>query len=371
MNLVKLLKLVLSTSIFKINGKAKKYPKVIQLPITNKCNSKCKMCNVWKMDNSNDMTAEEFKLFMKDPIFKKVVAVGINGGEPSLITNLDLYVDEILKLPKIKVLTFISNAFLTDVLLEKLENFHNKCNKKNVKFNVSISLDGVGEVHNMIRVNGKRDVFSDVIKTIDIINNNKKKYCDYFEIACTVVQQNIFSLIELESYAKIKKYNIKYRLGIENKRIGSDQITKQYSVLYNELRQNAKEFFYRRMKMTDTVYEKFKFFSIFYFLNNKKTKRLLGCSWKDEAITIDARGDVFYCAVASEKIGSLREQKGEKIFFDKKNILYRQKLIKSCCDKCIHDYSGRIEFRNILIFLKHELHELLYLRYYKFRKLFL
>ncbi len=35
-------------------GLAKKYPKVVQLPMTYLCNSRCVMCNIWKMDYSNE-----------------------------------------------------------------------------------------------------------------------------------------------------------------------------------------------------------------------------------------------------------------------------------------------------------------------------
>ena len=70
------------------DGGKRKYPKVLQLPITYKCNSRCIMCNVWKMDCSKEMTVEEFANFVKDPIFKKIEAVGINGGEPSLIHDV-------------------------------------------------------------------------------------------------------------------------------------------------------------------------------------------------------------------------------------------------------------------------------------------
>jgi len=58
----------------------KKYPKVIQLPITYKCNSRCVMCNIWKMNKKNELSSEEFAKILKDEIFQKVEFVGINGG---------------------------------------------------------------------------------------------------------------------------------------------------------------------------------------------------------------------------------------------------------------------------------------------------
>jgi hypothetical protein len=105
------------------------------------------------------------------------------------------------------------------------------------------------------------------------------------------------------------------------------------------------------MSQTKDLANRFKYYSIFSWLNSENPKRMLGCTWKDEGITLDARGELYYCAVASEAIGSLRKEKGEKIFFDDKNIEYRKSIIKNSCDGCIHDYSGQPEFKNVWKFL--------------------
>jgi sulfatase maturation enzyme AslB (radical SAM superfamily) len=346
-----ILLLLKNTTIGKIDGSSKKYPKVIQLPITYKCNSRCIMCNIWNMDYSNEMTVEEFSRFLNDPIFKEVKAVGINGGEPSLIRDLPKYANEILKLPKLTSLNIISHGFNSKRLLKSVEEIYNSCRDSGIVFHVSISLDGVGNIHDKVRQipNG----FYKTISTINEIIKNQYKYCDSYDLGCTIVNQNVDYLIELDTYAKSKNYNIKYRLGIDNKRIESDKLRSQYSVIYSPLRQSAKEFFHYQMAQQKNLLDKFKYFSIFYWLNSNKPKRLLGCVWKDEGITLDARGELYYCAVASKSIGSLRREKGEKIFFNEKNIEYRKSIIKNNCDKCIHDYTGIPEFKDLITFFKY------------------
>ena len=345
----KVTRFLLKSSFKKIDGSKKKYPKVIQLPITYNCNSKCVMCNIWKMDHSNEATVSEFAKFIDDPLFKKVESVGVNGGEPSLIKSLPEYINEILRLPSLKSLNIISHGFGTKPLLKSLEVIYKSCQEKGVKFHVAISLDGVGEIHNLVR--GRKKVFEKTTKTIDEIISNQSKYCDSYDIGCTVVNQNVNHLIELDTYAKSKNYNIKYRLGIENKRIESDKLKDQYSVVYNSLRQSAKEFFHYKFLEAKSLSNKFKYYAIFYWLNSKVPKRLLGCAWKDEGVTLDSRGVLYYCAVASDKIGSLRDDKGENVFFADKNIEYRKSIISNNCDGCIHDYSGKAEFTNVLKFI--------------------
>ncbi|MCT7520527.1 radical SAM protein [Aliarcobacter cryaerophilus] len=365
----KALRFLQTSSFSKVDGTNKKYPKVIQLPITYNCNSKCVMCNIWKMDHSNEMTVEEFATFMKDNIFKEVEAVGINGGEPSLVSNLPEYIKEVLNLPKLKSLNIISHGFSQKPLLKSLEEIYRMCKEKNIHFQVLISLDGVREIHNIVR--GKTNVFEKTSSTIDEIMKNKSKYCDDLELGCTIVKQNIHNLIELDTYAKMKNYNIKFRLGIENKRIESDKLKDQYSVIYSPLKQSAKEFFHYQMAQTKDFANRFKYYAIFSWLNSEKPKRILGCMWKEEGITLDARGELYYCAVASNRLGSLRKEKGEKIFFDDKNIEYRKNIINNSCDGCIHDYTGKAEFKNVWKFLVDTLKDKLAMKIYKIKIRFL
>ncbi len=367
--ILKSLRFLQTSSFSKIDGSKKKYPKVIQLPITYNCNSRCVMCNIWQMDHSGEATVEEFAKFMQDDIFKKVEAVGINGGEPSLVPNLHEYADEILKLPSLKSLNIISHGFSSKPLFKNIEKIYKSCKEKGVSFHVAISLDGVGDVHDPVR--GKPKVFEKTTATIDEIIKNQYKYCDSYDIGCTIVKQNIDYLIELDTYAKSKNYNIKYRLGIDNKRIESDKLREQYSVIYSPLRQSAKEFFHYQISQTKDLANRFKYYSIFYWLNSKKPERLLGCSWKDEGITLDARGELYYCAVASDSIGSLRKGKGENIFFDDKNIKYRESIIKNSCDSCIHDYTGQAEVKNVWKFLSDTINNRFALKIYELKVRFM
>lgn len=357
------------TTLVKPNGSKKKYPKVIQFPITYKCNSRCVMCNIWKMDSSNETTVDEFSKFLSDNIFKEVKGVGINGGEPTILKNLAHYVEIILKLPKIRSINMISNGLSTGLVLKSAKEINELCKKKGVKFGISISLDGVGKIHNKVR--GVPYAFEKTTDSINKILENKARYCDNFELACTVVKQNVNNLMELETYCELNNYKIKYRLGIENRRIKSETITNQYSVLTSEHKQTAKEFFHYQMKKAKSLEEKFKYFSIFYWLNSSKPRRLLGCAWKDEGITLDSRGEIYYCATRSKSIGNLRKNKGEEIFFNKKNIEYRKSIVKTYCSSCIHDYSGKPQLKDVLYFLKHIIKDRFAMRIYRIKAMFL
>lgn len=343
--------LLKNSYIFPETGRRKKYPKVIQLPITYLCNAKCVMCNIPNMDANNEITPEELGKILMDPIFKKVESVGINGGEPFIKSNIEKYVEKILNLPNLKSLNIITNGFLTNIILSKSKIIYEMCKKRGINFHLSISLDGIGEIHNLIR--GVPGVFDKVINTINEINKNRHFYCDSFDIGCTISKQNVEYLTQLETYANMKDYNIKYRLAIPNKRIDSISKLKNFSVFENfRDKQAAKEFFYKQFFKSKRLIDKYKYWSIYMFLSEKNPKRYLGCAWKENGITLDSKGNIYYCAVESKSLGNIRKnQNGKELFFSKSNLEYRNYIIRNKCSSCIHDYSGKIELKNIFKFL--------------------
>lgn len=365
------LRLLQTSSFSNIIGSEKKYPKIIQLPLTYNCDSRCVMCNIWQMDHSGEASIDEFSEFMKDNLFKNVETVGINGGEPSLIPNLTEYALAVLKLPAIKNINIISNGFRKEAFLSSVREIYSACKSKGVSFHLSISLDGVGHIHDEVR--GINGAFKKTISTIDEIIKKKEIYCDSYDVGCTVINKNINNLVALDTFAKEKNYNIKYRLGIENVRIESDKLVDQFSVILNSNRQSAMEFFHYKYSETSLIDlgNKFKYFSIYYWLAAPVPRRLLGCAWRDEGVTLDARGVLYFCAVKSKGIGSLRERGGEDIFFNTDNIKYRESLVNKCCNGCIHDYNGQVTVWDLLVFYKYLFFDKAAMKIYKFKLWFM
>lgn len=349
------------------NNKVKS-PTSVQLPITNRCNSRCEMCDVWQMDTSGEMDASEFQKILSDPLFAQVTSVGINGGEPTLVNNVDQYAHALCSLPKLRSLSIISHGFNTDRALRSIAQIKKICEQADVKFHVSISLDGVGEVHNKVR--NVPDVFQKTMATILSIKRDKSLYCDTFDVACTVVKGNVHELAELEAFAELHDLPIKYRLGISNRRIGSDRLLDQFSVISDEqYKFSAIQFFHWQTIKASSLTEKFKYYAIFEWLQSSEPSRLLGCIWKDQGITLGPRGDLYYCAVASDCLGSLKEASGRELYEDPKNLKHRSDIIANSCDNCIHDYGGPITFKSYVKFMNFLIKNRFSLKLYKLKSL--
>ena len=125
-----------------------KYPQVINLPITEICDSQCTMCNVWRADKTDEFNRNSINNLFNQEAFRKVKHIGLSGGEPTLNDNLLDVVDEILQcLPKLKTLSITSHGYHTDKHKILLPQIKEKCNTKGVSFSLNISLDGFEKAH--------------------------------------------------------------------------------------------------------------------------------------------------------------------------------------------------------------------------------
>ena len=55
--------------------KIRRKPKVIQMPITSRCNSRCVTCNIWKEHTKTDINPEQLKKVLSSSFFSDVIMV--------------------------------------------------------------------------------------------------------------------------------------------------------------------------------------------------------------------------------------------------------------------------------------------------------
>ena len=120
-------------------------PVIKSLPILilyphNRCNCRCIMCDIWKLDSKREISPEELQSHLSDILALHVKRVVFSGGEPLMHSDL-FRLAEILRDHDIRT-TMLS----TGILLER--------HAKNVATHfddVIISLDGPPEIHDQIR----------------------------------------------------------------------------------------------------------------------------------------------------------------------------------------------------------------------------
>ena len=97
------------------------------------------------------MTPQQIGRLFSKSLFRKVEHVGISGGEPFVRKDLlDCIIEICEALPRLKSISIITNASIKDTDLQ-LEKIKNKLKKRKITLNTDVSLDGIGQIHDINR----------------------------------------------------------------------------------------------------------------------------------------------------------------------------------------------------------------------------
>jgi Fe-coproporphyrin III synthase len=146
-------------------------PLKLRIGLTNRCNARCIMCNIWKqVDNDAPYLEHELRVEEIDSIlernsrfFSRLNHISITGGEPTLRRDfVDIWKVLHKHHPDMNM-SFNSNGFATPRItkfVEEILEFHQR-------LTVMISIDGYGENHDKVR--GVKGVFPRVLATLEAI----------------------------------------------------------------------------------------------------------------------------------------------------------------------------------------------------------
>jgi MoaA/NifB/PqqE/SkfB family radical SAM enzyme/polysaccharide pyruvyl transferase WcaK-like protein len=325
------------TDIAKAYGKrplALEKPRVIQFPVNDICNARCQMCHIWQQKLDTQVSPEELLKALESPLFSDVRAVGINGGEPTLRKDLPDIVDALYRrLPKLGRISLITNGLVAKRVCASVDAIGEVAHRHGGELDVMVSADGVGELHDKVR--GRDGNFENVLKVLDHVEASPQ--VDSFQVACTVVKDNVYGLHDLLDWAISRGVYIKYRLAVPHNRLYTDDVTDPFQL-------SAEETHHLAVFLENLIrhYEKSPPQKYFYrSLVDQLVKgeaRKAGCNWQHRGVTLTARGDLAYCAVASDELGSAIHQDAESLYFGSRPHL--ESILRDKCADCRHDYGG-------------------------------
>lgn len=310
-------------------------PKVIQFPVIDICNSKCQMCKIWENKKSEDISVERLKSGLSSSLFSEVTGIGFNGGEPTLRKDLpDLVQTAVDCLPSLKNISLITNAYNYQDVIRQVEAIGLICQKNNIHFDLMVSLDGYGEVHDKVR--GKPGNFERAQHVIQFAKNSD--LVANLRIGCTVIRENVYHLAELLEYCIENEVYIKFRLGVPHQRLYTENYTDPYA-LTEEEKYEFVEFLEGVIKNYETGLMQNHFYRSLIDQIVHNAPRKAGCDWQHRGATITAKGELAYCAVKSKALmDDISKGNPEDIYFS--NQSYLNSIIKNDCDSCNHDYVG-------------------------------
>ena len=312
----------------------KLYPRSVMISLTYWCNSRCIMCNIWKIKPKSEFKFGDWKKYLNDEIFKDVTNLTITGGEPSMypdyVKTIKMIVDS---LPKLHRLTINTNGFTPKLLIGYMKEIANYCQQKNIKLATSVSVDGIGKKHEEIR--GIPKGFEKCIQTIKGYQRLAKKYNFSVGVSGVLMKQNLNNFQEIQKWFSKRKIDFNFQIiGFHDMYLNNLNTQKKVNI---EIKQKNK--FLDALKYIKNSKKRWSFNRYYwedmYSMYKNGTDRTTPCTFLKDDFCIDSFGDVYYCFSTSAVGNVLKEKRSVgEIYFDNKNQTKRNNFHKTVCKKC-------------------------------------
>jgi len=180
----------------------------ITFELTNSCNLRCRICNIWKEPKKKNLFLKDIQKVMK--LADSPCSVSLTGGEPFLNPQIDKIYRYLFRLHLQKKITGIDIA--TNAYSKKIIDFLSFNRNFLGPLSLSISIDGLMKLHNSQR--SKKDAFKRTITHISII----KKYNIPITLKFVISRINYQDLFKVYAFAKKigAAFNLKFFEKIPN-----------------------------------------------------------------------------------------------------------------------------------------------------------
>lgn len=348
---------VIGYKFFRAFNAPKVMPFMLTVSVTNRCNSRCKTCNIWKLYRDNpQLEKEELSLHEYETIFESlgesIIWFNISGGEPYLRSDLPDICRAMYECCNPKVFTIPTNGLLPDLIKEKTGEILGACEEASLVVNVSI--DEIGDKHDEIR--GVKGNFERVVETFKGLKELKEEYNNLdLGVHSVVSKFNVDRLSSVYEYVTKEFDPDSYicspaqnrsELLNPNEDIAPDMVS--YEKWINKLRQHAKQDFMVRNGIAKLIQAvRLKYYDL-AVEELKEKRQLMSCYAGFASCQITPYGDVWPCCTLAYEanMGNLRENDYEfKALWHSERAEAIRKTIKA--GHC-HCHMANIHYTNML-----------------------
>lgn len=271
--------------------------------ITYNCNSRCKMCNIWKKHPINELSLDEIKQIAKS--YRKFKWLDITGGEPFLRDDFVDIVKSFKKYNDVVLFNTTTNGYLTDIIVERMDRIAQLKIPKTV---ITVSLDGTPKIHDYLR--GINGAWKMAVKTYMHLKGLSKKYDNlsvYFGF--TLSKYNVGQYEKM--YYELKKLfpDIEYsdiHVNIYHSSshyYGNRKISMNDNIIKNEINKIIK---LRGIQLNPiSIIDNLYLSKAIEYVEFSKTP--MKCNAIRTSVFVDSIGNVYPCTIYSKKLGNLRK----------------------------------------------------------------
>lgn len=171
-------------------------PTAINIDITNRCNCRCKQCDIWKSDEGTELPTEAWKaILIKLKEWRGLFNLTIGGGEPFLRKDI---VELIAFASRHGILTNVltNGILINEKIVSQLE--HSGLDR------IAVSIDGLSRETNDI-TRGIKGAFEKTLKAVNLLS--KMKSGPLVTVSTIIMKTNLNDLVEMAKWADAKGIN--------------------------------------------------------------------------------------------------------------------------------------------------------------------
>lgn len=299
-------------------------PTFLIFQVTQKCNLRCHMCNIWKRKVKNELTKKEILKLFNNPFFSDLRWVNITGGEPFIRRDLAAIIS-ILKdhCPSLEIIGIPTNGFLTERISHETEEMLKILKNDNILLNINVSIDALGERHDYIR--GVHGSYKQAISTLKALTRfHTRNFLTGVEVL--ISGNNVNEIPKIYAFLKGFTGHINFTPVIASDYFDSTTDVwlskKEAEIMLNffeVIAEEKPEYAYYYKKVNDVF---------------RKGFRTYPCLAGYKTMYISSTGDVYPCHYLPENfsVGCIRDESINEIWTSKKAKEIRRMLKK--CDYC-------------------------------------
>jgi MoaA/NifB/PqqE/SkfB family radical SAM enzyme len=295
-------------------------PITLTFSVTNKCQSRCKTCNIWRIypekhqNAANELSLDEISQVLKS--MGRTYFFNVSGGEPFLRSDLPDIVESAVEYLKPAIIHLPTNAIDTDGVITHTGRILEMLKDRGLNTPVTVkpSLDGIGDLHDEIR--GVKGNWAKLLKTVEGLKDLETRHDNlHLEIGTVISNFNKDSLDEIEDF--VHNMGIQsFRSEIAEQReeflnIGDpitptgEEYVRLIKIFSNKIRANLKQ----KRPLTKTT-ESLRL--VYYDLAAKivsQNVQVIPCFAGISNVHLTPQGDLWPCCVLgyAKPLGSVRE----------------------------------------------------------------
>ncbi len=307
-------------------------PTVLIFNVSYKCDSKCVMCNSWKLPYHDDLTTEEYRKAFSNRLFRTIEYVGITGGEPTLRKDMvDIVRIMADNMPRLRKMTLNTNGFVKDRVVSTLSKIIDVANERGFIFGTRVSLDGVGDAHEDIR--RVWHAFERAMDTVRAMQELQKEKFFNFGVSFTFTAQNLDEGERIYQLCKKENLNVVFAIARYSElAFGNMDLVASTELKKEDFPQLAR-FFRKRVRESGIADGDALLYQAYRKMFENGMKRAMPCPSMDQGILLNPNGEFTYCE-NSRILGNVRDTDAWDAYFDAGNQAMRQELLDRVCPSC-------------------------------------